>query len=736
MNLGPNEKSKRSGEEMNVNYENFLNRHDMIWNQMPKNEYQGPFMGNGILGGIVHEIDEGLAMMMGHSYVYDHRMEKALDYLENPANGLFYNCRLPIGHMLLSPKGKYGGNKPEGENQDIIDIRLDLFKAKTIYSFGEKSSDVVELRVHAEKPLFMISGTVESIADIEFLPALAQSPRQTYGELVGDETKIRTDYEANPPAYHMEEDGLQLCVQPLLSGWYTITARKKVIQGDKAICYATIAHQPGFEETLTEVNKTLSEVTFDDFSTLVIEHERWWDSYYRASFFSVNDTAMESFYWIQVYKLACATRFDGPVIDNQGPWCPTATPWPQIWWNLNVQLSYSPVFKLNHGELFQSVNRSLIKHKQNLIANAKYADIKGAMSLATYSDYQLNSMTKAPGKYEANLLEIGNLIWVMHSCWQYYLSYGNEEYLLNFFFPMLKNAVNYSLSFVDKIDGVYHVQATMSPEYGEMAMDTNYEVALIRWGVETLLTIDRKYNISDEQKEFWQDINDNLVAYPVGETGYLIGKDLPYAYSHRHYSHLMMAFPLYLVDLTDPKEQALLAKSIAHWQSYPEYLEGYSCTGAASLYASIGKGDMALESFRGLWRGFLHPNTLYKEMGPVIETPLSGVRTIQDMILQDWGDTVRVFPAVPKEWADIEIADWRVAGKFLVSARLRDGNLDFIKVSSLEGGVLKILFNDKVQEFLFSQGEERVLFLRQETISTVPLAVKADQSKMNTYGMR
>ena len=44
---------------------------------------------------------------------------------------------------------------------------------------------------------------------------------------------------------------------------------------------------------------------------------------------------------------------------------------------------------------------------------------------------------------------------------------------------------------------------------------------------------------------------------------------------------------------------------------------------------------------------------MYKESGPVIETPLSAAQSIHDMLLQSWGGKIRIFPAIPATWKDI-----------------------------------------------------------------------------------
>ena len=67
------------------------------------------------------------------------------------------------------------------------------------------------------------------------------------------------------------------------------------------------------------------------------------------------------------------------------------------------------------------------------------------------------------------------------------------------------------------------------------------------------------------------------------------------------------------------------------------------------------------------------PNTMYVEAGPVIETPLSGAASIQQMLLQSWsmtpfGTHLRVFPGVPDSWKDVSFDKLLAEGAFEVSA--------------------------------------------------------------------
>ena len=58
----------------------------------------------------------------------------------------------------------------------------------------------------------------------------------------------------------------------------------------------------------------------------------WWHGYYAESFLTLSDSTIESFYWVNMYKLASATRADRAVYDLMGPWYIEGTSWPDLHW--------------------------------------------------------------------------------------------------------------------------------------------------------------------------------------------------------------------------------------------------------------------------------------------------------------------------------------------------------------------------------------------------------------------
>ncbi|MNI56629.1 hypothetical protein D3C73_1116440 [compost metagenome] len=164
-----------------------------------------------------------------------------------------------------------------------------------------------------------------------------------------------------------------------------------------------------------------------------------------------------------------------------------------------------------------------------------------------------------------------------------------------------------------------------------------------------------------------------------------IGRDVPFGQSHRHYSHLLMIYPLYTMNWDQPESRQLITQSLTHWHSFKGALQGYSFTGGASMYAMMGNGDKALAYLNQLFDQFIKPNTLYLESGPVIETPLAAATSIQELMLQSWGDKIRAFPAVPAAWKDLSFENLRAEGAFLFSAVRKDGETEWVRIKSLAG---------------------------------------------------
>lgn len=652
-----------------IDWKLFMSKQDMTWSRLPEKWYEAPFMGNGSMGTYICKEPgkNAIRIDVGNSMVHDYRQDDVTIYGRG---------RLLIGYFLLQPIGKITSGT----------MRLDLWNAETTGTICTTKGEItLKACVTSENPYILVEaeGTGEE-KDFkwQFYPESTDSPRQLNANQKKNK-HFRENYISNPAAQVYNKEGVHVCWQPLLAGGGTATAWKELNANGKRVLAISNAHTFPQTTAKEKAEQSIRNLTEEDLPLLWEAHRLWWNNYYPQSFVSLPDKKIENFYWAQMYKLASATRNGGGLIDNCGPWL-VLTPWPNTWWNLNVQLSYWSIYPSNRLELGMPLVDAVRNNMDNLILSVPEAYRKDAAALFVSTGFDLRGEeVRAPGSEK--FAQVGNLPWLCHNLWLQYRFSMDESILRNTVYPTLRRAINYYLPFLEEDEkGILHLKETYSPEY-DVAKDCSFDLSLLRWGCNTLIGATRILSIEDELLPRWKQVTEKLADYSQDKNGIMIGKDVPYARSHRHYSHLLMFYPLYLLNAEQEGSKELMEKSVNHWLSLPENILGFSYTGASSLHAAFGNGDKALEYLRKLFALTLRSNTMYMESGPVIETPLSGAQCVHDMLLQSWGGKIRVFPAVPSAWREATFQNLRTEGAFLVSAVRKGGKTISVHIKSLAG---------------------------------------------------
>ncbi len=504
----------------------------------------------------------------------------------------------------------------------------------------------------------------------------SQDPRKLYKK------ELIPDSERNPDPIPGQSGGIRWSVQPFKAGGGYVVAWLETKTGDLKRLLWTVDYFTAGQPDSSRAVALLTGTRFQASAAFAESHRQWWRAWWPQGFLSIPDTRLESFYWIQMYKLASATRADRPAIDLMGPWF-RSTPWPKIWWNLNLQLTYWPVYGANRLDIGESLMRMLDAGTSNLIANVPAAWREDSAGIGRTSSYDCRGGAGS---------ELGNLTWTLHNYWLQCRYSGDDALLRERFYPLLKRAAQYLVhNLRTGPDGLLHFPADTSPEYPERAPDSNYNLALLRWALTVLLATNERFLLRDPQAAAWRETLAKLVPYPADDKqGYHIGAGVPLAQSHRHFSHLLMFYPLHTADPDDPAERVRLEKSLDHWIGFEGALQGYSFTGASAMSSWLRRKEAAVSLLSQFLDRYVKANTMYLEAGPVIETPLAGAASVQEILLQSatpnpFAPLIRVFPAVPDSWPEVTIHRLRTEGAFLVSARRRGGQTRFIQVTSLAG---------------------------------------------------
>jgi len=658
-----------------IDWPTFLGRQDLVWDRLPAGWGESAFIGNGRLGATI-DVRDG-----------------AFGWTINRTDVVHDQSRYPIGRVVLKTAGSIQGGT----------ARLVLWDAE---ASGVLTTDRGAVRWRSfttSQPsviVIVLEGTGgESGVGIDWSPAEARPPRKVYRK----DPFAPEDLHPPPMVTHASPEITS--VQSFIGGGAHAESIRRVAvvpplrnseRGTGGeVFYVSIGQGSTDRDALVEARAATREAARLGLARLEAAHRKWWHAYYPESFLTFPDARLEAYYWIQIYKLGSAMRADGPILDLNGPWF-NATPWPGIWWNLNIQLTYSPLFRANRLDLAESLFRNLDRHRQALIDNVPERLRADAAAIGRSSGPDLVRPVDLATAESDAAHEMGDLPWTLYYYWLDYRYQMDDRVLRERVYPLLKRAIGNYLAYLERgDDGRWHLPPTESPELATVP-DANYDLALLRWGLETLIASAEHLRLDEPMLARWREVLANLTPFPADSAGLMVGRGRPWKESHRHYSHLLAIYPLHLITPDRPDARSLIEASLRTWERDAALFRGYSFTGGASMHALLGQGDTALARLNSYLDAprYMQPNTFYAEAGPVIETPLSAATSIQELFLQDWGGALRVFPAVPAAWTEAAFDRLRADGAFLVSAVRHAGRTAWVRVESLAGAPCRLVVAD------------------------------------------
>jgi len=724
--------------DFKVDYESFLSKHDMLWDNVPDKWQTAPYSGNGNVGFLFYQTkakgNNVMSVYVGRHDYYDHREAKT------KAEEMLWikRSRLPLGHFNLKTKGKVTG----------VDMRLNLWDAELtgtvstskgtykIKGFTHSGTDVIFFETTANNEEVEITWHPE-----DPIPPVYEVLEKGGGPKGGTWDQMRaTKLEMPPKPTFSNKNGYDFCYQPLFDNRGETTTGWKITGNPrgKQQLITSVHHSYPEHNSLDIVSKNLEIAEKQmEANSFVSSHQKWWHDYYPLSFLTINDAEKESFYWIQMYKLASAMRGNGPILDLMGPWY-NKTFWPMVWGDLNVQLIYWTHLTANRMSVGESLPNNIDKYTENLENNVP-SRWKNSAAVAALLPQDLIAFNgaKVPDM----------LAWILNDYWLHCEFAGDEVRKRDKLFPILKKTVNSYLNYIKdnpvaSNDGKIHIKYSWSPEYKPgRGADINFTLALIRWSCQTLIDINNQHDLNDPLLKEWQHVLDNLVEFQIDENGLRIGKDIPFSIPHRHYSHLLAFYPLMVITPENEADKKLLRTSLDHWldvtfnsgigiKAMP--VTGYTATGASSMYACLGDAEKAYYYLDFLIK---HENvsstTMYAEgkSNPVIESPLSFATSLHDMMLQSWGGKIKVFPASPKKWEDVAFHNLRTQGAFLVSAKKVKRTTEFVSIKSLKGNTCKVQVDFENPKF-YSNGKS--ISVKKDEDGSYLVALKADESVIIT----
>jgi alpha-L-fucosidase 2 len=679
-------------------------------------------LGNGLLGALVWGDGKPLRISLDRTDLWDLRPVpefQGKDYSYRTMRQWVKERRIDdLHHLYDDPYGNPGPTKiPAGSielslSDDAVfkNASLDIAGAIATVEFADNSK--AEIFVHADEPFGMIRISPAHAVGITLMaPPFAGKIKDEAGPgkiSAGDLASLR--YEApvescgdNWTGYLQKGWGgfkfaVALCWQKSETAW---------------IGAWSIATSNESEDPLETARSNCEKALQTGFSSAVTAHHQWWDSYWAKSSVRIPDKIIERQWYLEMYKFGAAARADTPPISLQGPWTADnmkIPPWKGDYHHdLNTELCYWPAYSSNHLDGAFGFVRWLWETRDNARAwTRRFFDLPG-LNVPMTADLNQHQI----GGWHQYTHSATTAAWLAHHFYMQWRYSMDRDFLVDRAYPWLRETSVFLEAITEKgPDGKRTLPLSSSPEINDNRLEawfptiTNYDLALIRWALgKTAELADETGNVEDAKH--WRKVLAEMpdLAIDPNSKKLLVTKDYPLPFSHRHFSHLMAIHPLGLIRWENgPQDQAIIKASMADLEkSGTSQWCGYSFSWLASLAAMARDGEKAAEALdifstafclrnsfhcNGDQSGKGYSNFRYRPF--TLEGNFAAAAGLQEMLLQSYSGTIRIFPAVPADWKDISFKTLRAEGAFLVSAERKDGITRSVTIISEKGGYCRL----------------------------------------------
>ena len=139
---------------------------------------------------------------------------------------------------------------------------------------------------------------------------------------------------------------------------------------------------------------------------------------------------------------------------------------------------------------------------------------------------------------------------------------------------------------------------------------------------------------------------------------------------HRHVSHLYAVYPSSQMNVRDTP--AFIAAAKKSLRDRGDLATGWGTAWRLCLWARMGEGDHA----HSILKALVGPKRTYPNMFDAhppfqIDGNFGGAAGIMEMIVQSWGDEIRLLPALPSAWPEGEVQGIRARGAISINMQWR-----------------------------------------------------------------
>ena len=431
-----------------------------------------------------------------------------------------------------------------------------------------------------------------------------------------------------------------------------------------------------------------------------IAHDTWWADYWAVSQVEIPDVRIRRLYDLAMYYYGAGSRKGAPPLPLQGVWTADngdLPPWKGDYHNdMNTQVIYGAYCCAGHfgeGESLLDFLWNLAPYHRRFAKS--FFGVEGLMVPGVMS-----FDGKPLGGWQQYTVMPMQCVWLFQNFHWHWSFMRDTKFLAERCYPYGSEMAK-SVEALLQPDGHGWLKLPLSssPEIHNdspaawLKPNSNNDQATLLWFFAALAeeadTLGKTAEAGHYRKLLTKleplatDPKDGVLLLTHGE--HLVE-------SHRHHSHLMAIYPLGLMTIEgSAADRRTIVNSLDDLGRLGDGAwAGFSFPWAACLEARALRGDRALAYLRMFCDGFVARNGFcvnWRGGGDVftLDANFAHAQAVHEMLLQSWGDKIRIFPAMPTAWKDASFDRLRAEGGFAVSATRRGGKTTRVWIKSLAG---------------------------------------------------
>lgn len=431
-----------------------------------------------------------------------------------------------------------------------------------------------------------------------------------------------------------------------------------------------------------------------------------------------DEKLLELYFQFGRYLLISSSRPGGLPANLQGLWADGLNPpWDADYHiNINIQMNYWPAEVTNLSALhepFLSYLREL-----NVDGKKTARDMYGLPGSVAHFTSDAWHFSETYGHPQWAMWPMG-LAWSSRHLWDHYLFTGDEKFLREQAYPIMKDAATFCAAFLVKdprskklVSGPSispeNTFKTTEGEVSTMVMGPTMDHMIIRdlfsnvIQASTILKVDERFRKDLETKI------KQLTPTSIGSDGRILEWSTAFEEpepGHRHISHLYGLHPGNQITSRDTALIQAARKTIDYRLMNGGGHTGWSKAWIINFYARLHDGDQSHAHLASLLKKSTLPNLFDNHPPFQIDGNFGATAGIVEMLLQSHAGEIEILPALPQAWPTGSIKGICARGGFEFNVFWKDSKLDRLEIVSKLGKTCMLRYGSRVLKLETSPGK-------------------------------